>query len=264
MRTVSGAVLMAVCLASCMKPPPTTVPTMSTETRGDAAGWLDGGTWASQHSDILKLELEKRPRVTLLGDSLTQGWGGPGRKVSAPGKAAFDEKLAPLGAANFGIAGDGTAQILWRIQNGTLSTKTSQVVVLNAGTNNIPSSSVSDVVAGVKAVLQEIQRQVPTARVLLVGILPRGEAKDPIRRKVYEANRGLTSLTDGHAVAYLDCTREFVLDGGDLKPGLFEPDQLHLTPEGYRAWAESLAPAIEQMLKLGPLTPASESAGPMP
>ncbi|MDR2512617.1 MAG: hypothetical protein LBD01_02320, partial [Puniceicoccales bacterium] len=54
--------------------------------------------------------------VMFIGDSITEGW-------EKKGRAAWTEKLAPLNAANFGISGDRTGHVLWRLKNGELEGK---------------------------------------------------------------------------------------------------------------------------------------------
>src|SRR5262249_49808123 len=51
--------------------------------------------------------------VLFLGDSITYGW-------RSEGKTAWARHIAPLRAANFGIGGDRTQHVLWRILNGEL------------------------------------------------------------------------------------------------------------------------------------------------
>jgi len=67
----------------------------------------------------------------MLGDSLTQGWSDSGQKD------LWKKYFEPVKAANFGIGGDRTQQVLWRINNGELDGITPKVVVLMIGINNM-------------------------------------------------------------------------------------------------------------------------------
>jgi lysophospholipase L1-like esterase len=67
--------------------------------------------------------------LLFLGDSITDGW-------AKGGKAIWDTRYAPLKAANFGIGGDKTEHVLWRLKNGNLTGIQPKVVVLMIGTNN--------------------------------------------------------------------------------------------------------------------------------
>jgi hypothetical protein len=50
-------------------------------------------------------------RVVFLGDSLTFAW-------TTTGKPIWDSQYNANGAYNYGIAGDCTQQVLWRLRNG--------------------------------------------------------------------------------------------------------------------------------------------------
>lgn len=62
--------------------------------------------------------------------SITEGWGGNGQSV-------FNFYYAPRGVANYGIGGDQTQHVLWRIQNGEIEGLNPRLVVLKIGTNNL-------------------------------------------------------------------------------------------------------------------------------
>lgn len=57
------------------------------------------------------------------GDSIVEGW---------PANI-WNRAYAPLGAANYGIGGDGTQNVLWRIQNGEVDNLSPRLVVLKIG-----------------------------------------------------------------------------------------------------------------------------------
>src|SRR5688500_17437855 len=61
------------------------------------------------------LEVAKGGNIDLLfvGDSITDWW-----RQEQRGLPVWNEFFAPLRAANFGIAGDTTQGVLWRMQNG--------------------------------------------------------------------------------------------------------------------------------------------------
>ena len=69
--------------------------------------------------------------VLFLGDSITHLW-------EQHGKAVWEKRIAPFGAANFGIGGDTTANMIWRLDHGKLEGALDpKIVVLMLGTNNI-------------------------------------------------------------------------------------------------------------------------------
>lgn len=55
--------------------------------------------------------------------------------------ADWDSQLAPLHCLNFGIGGDRTENVLWRVMNGELDNINAKVVVIWCGTNNHGNSA---------------------------------------------------------------------------------------------------------------------------
>ena len=83
----------------------------------------------------------------------------------------------PLLGKAFGISGDRTQHLLWRVGNGELQFRhTPEVVVICIGTNNVgrDGDSAEDTFLGILAVVNEVLHRLPGAHVLLPGILPRG------------------------------------------------------------------------------------------
>lgn len=94
-----------------------------------------------------------------------------------PRRKVFEAQFTPLGARAFGISGDRTQNLLWRLQNGELQFRHApDVVVVCIGTNNIgrDGDGAEDTFLGICAVCAEIQHRLPGSRILLPGILPRG------------------------------------------------------------------------------------------
>jgi lysophospholipase L1-like esterase len=195
--------------------------------------------------------------VLFLGDSITQGWEGAGKDV-------WKEKFAPLKAANFGIGGDRTQHVLWRITEGKeLEGIDPRAVVMMIGTNNAGSNpatgdSADQIAEGVKAIVTEIRKQKPKANVLLLGVFPRtgpGVAKedkvapaDKLNPKIKQINDRIAKLDDGRYVKYLDIGGKFLDKDGGL-PRDVMPDLLHLSPKGYTIWAEAIEKPLAELLK---------------
>ena len=85
-------------------------------------------SFKAAHENFLKRGKEP-VGILFLGDSITAGWG--------KAKPVWEEHYAKHQAANFGIGGDRTQHVLWRIANGELDGIKPKVVVLMIGTNNI-------------------------------------------------------------------------------------------------------------------------------
>src|SRR5262245_13075156 len=120
-------------------------------------------SWVKRHEALLARAKQGNVDVLFLGDSITQGWQGAG-------KEAWKEHIAPLHAANFGISGDRTEHVLWRITTGKeLAGIHPKVVVLMIGTNNMGSNTAAEIADGVKAIVHELRHERPKAKILLLG-----------------------------------------------------------------------------------------------
>ena len=133
------------------------------------------------------LERAKEGPVDLLfiGDSITECW-------DTRGLAVWNEYYEPLRGANFGVEGDTTKNVLWRItEGGALNAISPRVVVVMIGTNNIGllGDAPADVAGGVTAIIDVLGDRFSDAEILLLSIFPRGKNEDDeIRRQVVETN----------------------------------------------------------------------------
>jgi lysophospholipase L1-like esterase len=187
--------------------------------------------------------------VLFLGDSITDAWGGEGHG-GGNGVAIFKERFVPLKAANFGISGDQTQHVLWRLQNGELDGIQPKVVMLMIGTNNMGGNTAEQIAEGVIAVVKEIHKRSPTTKVLLLGIFPRSKnADDSVREKIKQTNSIIAKLDDGgKTVKYLDIGDKFLEPDGSLSKDIMY-DFLHLTAEGYKRWADAVEEPIKELMK---------------
>ncbi|MBM3866170.1 MAG: GDSL family lipase [Verrucomicrobia bacterium] len=210
--------------------------------------------WLKRHEGFVAEAARGGVDVLFLGDSITDGWRRPGPNG---GKAVWDREIAPLRAANFGIGGDRTQHVLWRIEHGTLEGLRPRVVVLMIGTNNTglerdgttPRNTPAETVAGVSAIVGQLRQRLPEARVLLLAVFPRGERPDhPQRLQVNEINRGLAPLADGRHVTFLDLSPAFLAADGTL-PAAVMPDFLHPREDGYTRWATALKAPLAGLLR---------------
>src|SRR5947209_8986528 len=109
--------------------------------------------WQNLHKSFLERAKKGDVDVLFLGDSITQGWGGAGKEV-------WKERYEPLKAANFGIGGDQTQHVLWRITEGKeLEGISPKVAVLMIGTNNLGGPKPEQIAGGVTAIVKELRKQ---------------------------------------------------------------------------------------------------------
>jgi lysophospholipase L1-like esterase len=187
--------------------------------------------------------------VVFLGDSITQGWEQNGQQV-------WKDRYTSRNAVNFGIGGDRTQHLLWRIQNGNLDALSSpkagtapKLAIILIGTNNCNGTdhTAAEVAQGVSAIVAAVRQELPATKILLMGIFPRGERPNPIREKIAEINTKIAALHDGSAVFYKDISSVFLADDGSISKDIM-PDALHLSARGYQLWADAIEPDVRDLL----------------
>ena len=195
-----------------------------------------------RHKKFLEIAKKGGVDVLFLGDSITQGWNN---------NASWKKHFEPLKAANFGIGGDQTGHVLWRITEGKeLEGIAPKVAVLMIGTNNAGRDSAEQIAEGITLIVKTLHQKTPHTKVLLLGVFPRdAKAGTKNRMKIAEINKTIAKLDDnGKTVKYLDIGEKFLEKDGTLTKEIM-PDYLHLSPKGYEIWAEAIAPTVEALLK---------------
>ncbi len=232
--------------------PPATIAAPSAEYRGGAAGW-GGGIWLDQHDKILAAAAA-RPglRLVFLGDSITQSWTGSGDRLSrVDGARPFDRFFAPFDAASFGISGDRTEHVLWRIDHGEFEGIDPEVIVLMIGVNNINAAQHdgASVAAGTLEIVARLREREAQATLLVLGCFPTGARDSAARHQVDLLHEILVEQVRGDArVRYLDLRSHFLTESGELHPKRMAGDGIHLAGPGYEAWGEALLPVLHELL----------------
>lgn len=197
--------------------------------------------WIDDHNDQVAEAKKIRPEVLFLGDSITAGWGNTGRRV-------WSQHYSSLKAARIAIPGDAIQNLLWRLQNGGIGGEIQpKVAVLMIGTNN-GGASPEQITEGVAAIIKEIQGRSPGTKVLVLGLLPRGEKPNGWRAKNDKANILLAQLADEKTVWFLDFGAQFLQPDGTLTKALM-PDFLHPSDAGYVIWADAMDAKLHELLK---------------
>jgi lysophospholipase L1-like esterase len=210
--------------------------------------------WVKRHEGFVEIARQGNVDVLFLGDSITDAWR---REPPGGGKKIWDATFAPLRAANFGISGDRTQHVLWRLENGELEGIKPKAVVLMIGTNNTgferdqktARNTPAETAAGVAAIVQKLRTKQPQAKILLLAVFPRGEKPDhPQRKQVAEINAAITKLADGKNVRFLDIGQKFLASDGTLPKDIM-PDFLHPNEKGYEIWAAAIKEPLAALLK---------------
>jgi lysophospholipase L1-like esterase len=204
--------------------------------------------WMSRHDKFIEIAKRGGVDVLFLGDSITDAWGGEGHGAKSNGTKEFEKRFVPLKAANFGIGGDRTQHVLWRIQHGELDGIQPKVVMLMIGTNNVGSDSAAQIADGITAIVKTIHKKSPATKVLLLAVFPRDpQPNTKNRMKIADINQRISKLDKLDYVKYLDIGSKFTKEDGTLTKDIM-PDYLHLSPQGYTIWADAVEPSIRALL----------------
>ena len=206
-------------------------------------GKINPGFIAS-HAKFVSIAKEGKAQLVFLGDSITAGWGGKDKQE------IWNKAFGAYTPANFGIGGDRTQHVLWRIQNGELDGIKPKAAVLMIGTNNSGTDSAEGIAKGVTAIVETIRAKQPQAKILLLAVFPRGEkaSPNPGRDKLKQVNAIIAKLDDGKNVFFLDIGDKFLQPDGSLTKEIM-PDFLHLSAAGYQIWADAIGPKLAELMK---------------
>jgi len=201
------------------------------------------------HQQLIAKTKQGKIDIYFEGDSITRRWGA----TDYPKLLAHWEKhFHGWNAANFGWGGDTTHNILWRLQNGELDGVSPKIIVLQAGSNNLPwrgpadAVAVEDVVVGIEAIIATFQKEAPDAAIVLTALFPRPQNK-ALAPTIERINDQLVSLADAKKIRFLNIKEQLTDENGDFLPG-FSGDGLHLEEKGYDAWAAALTPIFTELL----------------
>lgn len=196
--------------------------------------------WLKLHQKFTLRARRRDVDVLFLGDSFMERWG-------SAGKRAWNSQIAPWNAAVFGIHGDETQNLLWRVLNGELSGRP-RVAVVMIGANNLAlGQSPEETAAGVAAVVQAIRRVSPGTTILLLGLLPSGPKPGTWQRaRIEQVNADISRLADDH-VRYLDIGRRFLQPDGTISPTVLT-GYFHPTSVGYQIFAGAIRGPLQALL----------------
>jgi lysophospholipase L1-like esterase len=224
--------------------------------------------WNSQFLRVNREVADARDTsLVFFGDSITWSWSlGP-----ATGKKVWADRFTAFKPVNMGNSGDITPVMLHRVTRGNLGFaegRHPKVAVLLCGINNfIVTQSAGgkeswalgadcppeDIAHGQRAIAQVFRRRLPGTRVILMALLPVADrTKWEKCRRVNEINARLA--VDSNEVAYLNLQDLFLQPDGTLNKSMFT-DGIHLSEDGYQAWAKGLEPVLGKFMLAPPLAP---------
>ena len=217
------------------QPPDVAAPKMGPDGK-PSAGFM------AAHERFVAQAKEGSAQLVFLGDSITAGWNSK--------KEIWDKAFGAYKPVNFGIGGDRTQHVLWRIENGELDGIKPKAAVVMIGTNNSGTDPAEGIAKGVTRIVETIRARQPQAKILLLAVFPRGEKASPNagRDKLKQVNAIIAKLDDGKNVFFLDIGDKFLQPDGSLTKEIM-PDFLHLSVAGYQIWADAIGPKLAELMK---------------
>ena len=204
-----------------------------------------GKGWQARHAAMNQRLAKGNVDLIFIGDSITQAWGGNGKEVWA-------KYYGSRNAVNLGISGDRTQHVLWRLENGNIKGINPKAAVIMIGTNNSNGSdnTVAQIADGVRTIVKKLRSELPGMKILLLDIFPRGAKPNNQRGKVLQVNQIVSKLDDGEYVHYLAIGKHFLNYDGTISKAIM-PDSLHLSPMGYRIWADAIEEKLKELMGEG-------------
>lgn len=210
---------------------PAAVPTPLEDVQGD-------GRWLSMHNRFVSQARELEPEVVFVGDSLI---------TNLHSSDIWETWFAKFHSLNFGIGGDQTQHVLWRLKNGELDHLSPKVVVVLCGTNN-HSNSASEVAGGITEICNVIREKQPDTHILALTLLPRGEKPNPLREKISQINALMKeSIRQIPQCQVVPIGQDLILADGTIDHRDMY-DYLHLTWQGYRKVFEPVYELLQQLI----------------
>ena len=194
--------------------------------------------WYEEHEKFVAIATRSLSSVLLVGDSLVNGL--------ARYHRVWSKYLEPLRALNFGVGGDRTQHVLWRIENGEIPLNL-QVAFIHCGTNNLDRDNPAEIRDGIASIVYTIQEKKPNANFIVSGLLPRDQEFSSRRDKIKLVNQKLMKWCRSGKVRnvhYLNPDKDWTEPDGRLVERYYFTDFLHLVEEGYNKFAKSIYEAI--------------------
>jgi hypothetical protein len=185
--------------------------------------------WIEEH-DKLVAEAHKPADILLIGDSIIFNF----KKYPNVWKKNFTN----LKNVNYGIRGDCTQHVLWRIKFGLLPL--AGLVLIHAGTNNLKKCGAWEIAKGIVKIATAIHDRMPNARLVITGLLPRNGRNSFFRKEADSVNNHIEDCLKDLPILFLKPGEHWTLANGNLNPDFYYTDELHLIEGGYNYFCQCI------------------------
>lgn len=199
--------------------------------------------WGDRHDLILDYNAAKEPKIVLLGNSITDFWGGEPQRWKTNGAKAWRHCWGRRNVVNMGLGWDYLENVKWRILHGELDGFNAEKIFLLIGINNLNKGDKCEYVAqGIEELVRLIQLKQPKAMLYVEELLP---CRNKLTQ-VKTVNALLSRILHGKTkVTLVPTCRAFLRNDGTFNASLFL-DGLHPTEKGYEVLAKTLKPYIKE------------------
>lgn len=204
--------------------------------------------WQQRHQAVLERNKHVKPDLVIVGDSIIHFWGGEPSEFRGRAEDSWKMMVGSHVATNLGFGWDYIDNAYYRVQNGELDGIAPKIIVILLGTNNIGGRKDSAEVCAdnMRAFLDLVTQKLPRSKILLLGILPRGDAAlNPV---IFATNRLYSKMADGNHIYYVDLGELFLPAGSTAVSKTLMPDGVHPSAAGYELLGKGIR---EQLGKLG-------------
>ena len=182
--------------------------------------------------------------ITMLGDSLTAGYGLPiGEGLTDQLQTALDkktDKMKNIRVINAGVSGDTTAGGLARFE-WSIPTQTDAIIIALGGNDALRGIPPESTIKNIEAII--IKANQAGLTVLLAGMAaPRNMGEDYVQKfdAIYP------HLAEKYNLVFMP----FLLEGVAADPRLNQPDLIHPNKEGVAIMVSNLLPHIDKLTQL--------------
>ena len=185
--------------------------------------------WQARHEQILKLNRTDSPEAVIIGNSIVHYWAGEPLAHQQRGKHAWSRLFKGTKVHNLGFGWDKIENVLWRIYHGELDGYEAKNIFMLIGTNNLQFNTDHEIIEGIVFTAKAIRERQPSAKLHVIGILPRKGQEQRIAHINTELQQ---ELVKSNAI-YIDLTPFLTKRDGRIDESLFG-DGLHPNEKGYK------------------------------
>lgn len=208
----------------------------------------DSYDWQLRHRQIIERHQTYQPEYVFIGDSITHWWGGePITKIKPIGKDSWNRIFGQHKVTNLGFGFDYIDNAHYRVSHGEIDGISPRVVIINIGTNNIGhrGDDAQTCAANMAELIKVIQKKLPKAKILLIGIYPRREPK--LAATIHQTNALYAKLADQKKIVFINPGEKLLAQNQPTANPRFMRDTVHLNPQGYAQIADSIIEALKQI-----------------